>query len=89
MATQVTFKATATGNGKLAASVDHNVLQFNDGTATFTLTSGSHLLTWIISGGKSGDIYSIEISDPSSAVFQHSDTLDGEGFDAGGHKFTL
>ena len=71
------------------AWIDGEALSFGPGNEAVIAVSGkSHALTWIVIGAP-GEKYTIKLTSPTPAVFEHSATLDADMKDAGLHWFSV
>ena len=85
---QVTVKRTAPDDAAFRAHIDGVALTFKDGEATKNVSSGEHALTWFIHSAP-GSKYSIAITAPAEAKFEHKATIDGSLKDGGLHWFMI
>ena len=58
------------------------------GTGSRNVTSGEHVLSWIVRGAP-GSSYLVQITAPSSAAFKEQAKLDDSQLDAGLHFFKV
>jgi hypothetical protein len=83
-----TFKIKTAGNPLMKLFIDQTPLLLANHAAQVALAPGQYVLAWVVLGAPS-DNYSVEITDPSSANWKISATLDSSGKDAGVHWVEL
>lgn len=83
---EVTYKSTAEF---FDAAIDMRRLTFVNGVSTWGVRGGArHALQWFVRGAP-GSSYTIRITRPKEATFEHSATLDLDMKDAGLHWFSI
>jgi hypothetical protein len=70
------------GIGPFLVTIDDKKLNFQNGKASRSVSTGDHALTWFVRGEPFSK-YTIEITAPPSAVFKHSGIIDDSNTDAG------
>ena len=85
----VKFKETNQGDG-LVATVDLvQPLRFDsDGLASLDLNPGTHFLFWSAFGPPAAKV-TMQITEPSSAKFSHSDTIGAQMQNSWSHQFEV